>query len=49
MPLQDQVVVVPAFDFIRLDTKAQFTIFGVNGSWDLWVTGKKGHFVSGYF
>ena len=38
------MAVVPAFDFIRLDTKAQFSIFGVNVSWDWWVTGKKGSF-----
>jgi hypothetical protein len=42
------VVLVPAFDFIRLDIKAHFTIFGVNVSWEWWVNGKKGHFVSGY-
>ena len=49
LPSRDQeVVVVLVFDFIRLDIKAQFTIFGVNGSWEWWVTGKKGHFVSGY-
>jgi hypothetical protein len=31
-----------------LDIKAHFTIFGVNVSWEWWVNGKKGHFVSGY-
>ena len=38
------MVVVPAFDFIRLDIKAHFTIFGVNVSWEWWVNGKKGSF-----
>ena len=38
------MVVVPAFDFIRLDIKAHFTIFGVNVSWEWWVNGKKRSF-----
>ena len=41
VPPQDQVVVFPVFDFIRLDTKAHFTIFGVNVSWDWWVNNGK--------
>ena len=36
------MVVVPVFDFIRLDRRiSQFSIFDMNGSWEIWLTGKR--------